>query len=62
MSKHDELCYQSVDGRWWVNCNCEEIAKAKLAEQQRIVKLLEENWVEPMDWLSVIALIKGENK
>jgi hypothetical protein len=31
-------------------------------EQERIIKLLEGNWVEPMDWLSVIALIKGEQK
>jgi hypothetical protein len=31
-------------------------------EQERIIKLLEENWVEPMDWLSVIALIKGDQK
>jgi hypothetical protein len=30
--------------------------------EERIIKLLEDNWVEPMDWLSVIALIKGENK
>lgn len=29
-------------------------------EQERIIKLLEDNWVEPMDWLSVKALIKGE--
>ena len=33
-----------------------------MAEQVRIIKLLEDNWVEPMDWLSVIALIKGEQK
>lgn len=32
------------------------------AEQERIMKLLEDNWVEPMDWLSVKALIKGEQK
>jgi hypothetical protein len=30
--------------------------------EERIIKLLEDNWVEPMDWLSVIALIKGETK
>ena len=29
-------------------------------EQERIIKLLEDNWIEPMDWLSVKALIKGE--
>lgn len=28
-------------------------------ERNRIIKLLEDNWVEPMDWLTVIALIKG---
>lgn len=37
-------------------------AEGRLFEQERIIKLLEENWVEPMDWLSVIALIKGEQK
>ena len=31
-------------------------------EQERIIKLLEDNWIEPMDWLSVIKLIKGEHK
>lgn len=31
-------------------------------ERNRIIKLLEDNWVEPMDWLSVEALIKGEQK
>lgn len=35
---------------------------AKAEERERIVELLEENWVEPMDWLSVKALIKGEQK
>jgi hypothetical protein len=36
------------------------INQAILEERERIIKLLEENWVEPMDWLSVEALIKGE--
>lgn len=36
--------------------------RAKLEEQERIIKLLEDNWIEPMDWLSVKALIKGEQK
>lgn len=31
-------------------------------ERERIISLLEENWTEPMDWLSVEALIKGEQK
>ena len=31
-------------------------------ERERIIALLEENWVEPMDWLTVEALIKGEQK
>jgi malonyl CoA-acyl carrier protein transacylase len=35
---------------------------ATLAERERIIKLLEDNWVEPMDWLSTIALIKGEGE
>lgn len=34
--------------------------QGRLEQQARIIKLLEDNWVEPMDWLSVIALIKGE--
>ena len=42
------------------DCVC---CKSKVAEErERIIKLLEDNWVEPMDWLSVIALIKGETK
>jgi hypothetical protein len=31
-------------------------------EQERIIKLLDDNWVEPMEWLPLIALIKGEEK
>jgi hypothetical protein len=40
----------------------EGVKEGQKLEQERIIKLLEENWVEPMDWLSVIALIKGEQK
>jgi hypothetical protein len=34
----------------------------RVLERDRIIKLLEENWLEPMDWLSVIALIREEDK
>lgn len=40
----------------------DDIELGKKLEQERIIKLLEDNWVEPMDWLTVIALIKGEQK
>lgn len=29
---------------------------------ERIIKSLEENWIEPMDWLTVKALIEREQK
>jgi hypothetical protein len=38
------------------------VAYGQKIERERIIKLLEDNWVEPMDWLSALALIKGENK
>lgn len=41
--------------------NC-DVGLAVKVERERIIKLLEENWVEPMDWLTVEALIKGEQK
>lgn len=31
-------------------------------ERERIIELLSKNWTEPMDWLTVEALIKGEQK
>lgn len=31
-------------------------------ERERIIKLLDENWIEPMEWLPLIALIKGEQR
>ena len=31
-------------------------------ERERIIELLSENWTEPMDWLTVEARIKGEQK
>lgn len=50
---HDEVC---------AVC-CDECKKhGETVERERIIKLLDDNWVEPMDWLSVIALIKGEQK
>lgn len=44
--------------RWLAAYKAKTIART----EERIIKLLEDNWVEPMDWLSVIALIKGEQK
>ena len=42
---------------------CLEAEKVGAAdERQRIIELLSENWTEPMDWLTVEALIKGEQK
>lgn len=38
------------------------LAFAAQQERDRIIELLEENWTEPMDWLTVEALIKGEQK
>lgn len=35
---------------------------AKAEERERIIRLLDDNWIEPMDWLSVKALIEGEQK
>ena len=45
--------------RRWVDSIAKDVMEY---EQERIIKLLEDNWVEPMDWLSVGALIKGEQK
>jgi hypothetical protein len=58
MSKHDELCHKGAEGQKWdMSCNCEDIAKAKQAERERINSIIDQ-FIENSDYPEVASCLE----